>query len=64
MNIDGHFDGWCRKHIGDVMLRQNFEHINRCVSAIRNRWDNETEITIEQPRAKVVQLRKRVDKSA
>jgi hypothetical protein len=43
-------DGFSRRYIGPkgVLLRRNPEHIERTISAIRQRFDNETEITIEE----------------
>jgi hypothetical protein len=43
-------DGWTSRYVGSkgVTLRTNPEHINRCVRAIINRFDQETEITIEE----------------
>lgn len=37
-------DGWTRRHIGDVLLRRNPDHIQRVLDAIRRRHDNEVEL--------------------
>lgn len=50
-------DGWIRRSVGakGVILRRNPEHVERCVRAIRNRYEDEVEITYEQ-KSKVVPL--------
>lgn len=57
------FDGWCRRHVGNVLLRKNYDHIQRSITAIQLRRENEETIRIEPEKSKVIQLRKRVDKT-
>jgi hypothetical protein len=47
-------DGWAQKHRGEFLLRRHPEHLQRVISAIRRRHDNETEVTFDCERSKAV----------
>jgi len=53
-------DGWKHRYVNGILFRSNPDHIQRCITAIRQRHEAGDSFRVEEPKAHIIQLRKKV----